>query len=827
MVESAGQAAAGQIGIDWRNVPHDGRWHETAVTGKDTRNGAGRIRIFADGEGGTVWNWTTNESFNFWARNEIELDPIARETRRKKIEAQRKADEEERRKLTAEAATKAAALWKAGQSPEGNPYLDRKGVAAVASLRQINAVTAAQIIGYTPKGKGEALTESLLIAPVKIGERLTSCQLIDGEGRKHFMYGGALRGGFWSTGKLPQGTGDGTTLLLAEGVATALSAAQATGHIAVAALSSGNLRAVAVDLRQRHPTARLIVCSDKGNGEEDARRAAVESGALLAIPEINGDGNDWNDLQAVAGKEEVKRQIEAATAPLLTPSPAEESRLNAKQDSDKQEHEAPLLFDEIDAPEIPPDLLPGWLGDYADAVARQTQTPPAMAVMLALSTVATCAAKRFEVAPKHEGSYSEPLNLWTATALPPASRKTAVISAMTAPLVEWEKSEAKRLAPAIKEDNARRRTLSQRIKKLEKDAASAEDTAQREELLQQIGKVENEMPEELRAPRLWTGDTTPERLQSLLEEQGERMAVLTDEGGIFEVMAGLYNDGRANLDIFLQAHAGKAARIDRQTRTAYLDAPALSFGLAIQPAILADMGSGSKRRFRGNGTLARFLFTVPRSNIGSRNVRATYQVPATVEARYRAGIFDLLAIPPQVVEWREIPRLFTLTPEALDSWQAFAAMIETRQGKDGDLETIQDWSGKLPGAALRIAGNFHLVEHGSNPPAQIEADTIEKALDLCDLLIDHAKAAFAMMEADPATADAKAVFNWIADGRLPRFTKTEAYRKFKGRFTCKPERMDKALRELQTRHIVREATESTAGRPLTVFIVNPLIWGES
>ena len=90
-------------------------------------------------------------------------------------------------------------------------------------------------------------------------------------------------------------------------------------------------------------------------------------------------------------------------------------------------------------------------------------------------------------------------------------------------------------------------------------------------------------PEEMRAPRLWTSDSTPERLQSLLADHDERMALISDEGGIFEIMAGLYSDGKANIDVFLQAHAGRSVRVDRGSRTVYLNKPSLSFGLAIQP----------------------------------------------------------------------------------------------------------------------------------------------------------------------------------------------------------------------------------------------------
>ena len=332
-LEEAGRAAADEIGIDWRDVAHDGRWHEVPATGKDTRNGAGRIKIFTDEEGGQVCNWITGDILTFWAKGDVDLDPSAREERRKRLEAQRSADEAERQRLTEEAAEKAAALWKAGQPAEGNGYLVRKGVEAVSSLRQIDTAVVAEIIGYAPKCRGEALTGNLLIIPVKVGDKITSCQLIDEAGKKHFIFGGVLRGGYWSTGKLPQGDGTGQTFCIAEGVSTALSIFISTEHMTLAAMSCGNLRTVAVYLRGRYSAARLIVCSDTGNGEADARRAAIESGARLAIPAIDGDGTDFNDLHQLAGSEVVKEQIDRATTPMLTPSPVDERPSESNSES--------------------------------------------------------------------------------------------------------------------------------------------------------------------------------------------------------------------------------------------------------------------------------------------------------------------------------------------------------------------------------------------------------------------------------------------------------------------------------------------------------------
>lgn len=95
-----------------------------------------------------------------------------------------------------------------------------------------------------------------------------------------------------------------------------------------------------------------------------------------------------------------------------------------KADTECCEWPDPILFGEIATPDIQASILPGWLGDYAAAVATTTQTPPGMSVMMALAVVAACIQKRFQVA--RTPGHIEPLALWTATALPPASRKTAV-----------------------------------------------------------------------------------------------------------------------------------------------------------------------------------------------------------------------------------------------------------------------------------------------------------------------------------------------------------------------------------------------------------------
>jgi len=255
---------------------------------------------------------------------------------------------------------------------------------------------------------------------------------------------------------------------------------------------------------------------------------------------------DFNDLHVVQGKEAVRSTVLAAK-PVGVPNDGE--------------WPDPMIPGATPLPEIPASLLPCWVGDMALAVADSTQTPPAMAVMLALSVLATVVQRRWEVVPfGGEDEYTEPLSLWTLTAMPSGARKTAVINALTDPLMHWEKLERDRLRREIVAINAARAVAKKRIEKLIRDASNADNDDARVRIRQEIEREEEGMPAEIYAPKLFTGDVTSERLQSLLVMQGERMAVLTDEAGIFLIMSGIYSGGSASIDVFLQAHAGSPGR---------------------------------------------------------------------------------------------------------------------------------------------------------------------------------------------------------------------------------------------------------------------------
>jgi putative DNA primase/helicase len=177
----------------------DGKLHRFPSNGK-RGDDAGWYVFYANGiPAGAFGDWRTGLSQTWRADIGRALSPAEEAGCRAKIESAKRERQADEAKLHAEAGTKAVATWKTAQDAgNDHPYLVGKGVTPVPTLREIPVERAAAILGYVPKAKGEALIGRLLVVPVKIGDWLSTLELIDEAGRKSALAGGAKRGGYWA-----------------------------------------------------------------------------------------------------------------------------------------------------------------------------------------------------------------------------------------------------------------------------------------------------------------------------------------------------------------------------------------------------------------------------------------------------------------------------------------------------------------------------------------------------------------------------------------------------------------------------------------------------
>ena len=480
-----------------------------------------------------------------------------------------------------------------------------------------------------------------------------------------------------------------------------------------------------------------------------------------------------------------------------------------------------------DTPGFPVEVLPGWLGEYVGAVATATQTPPDLAGMLAVAVLATVAAGAVEVQPRP--GWREPLCLFVAVGMDAGTRKSGVFTALTRPVADFERQQATDALPSITETITLRRIADQAAAHAEAAASKAPADLQEERQAEAIARAAEAanliVPP---VPRWLVDDATPEALAGLLATYG-RIALLSPEGDVFDQMAGRYNQAAGpNLGVYLKGHAGDLLKVDRRGRPPeYVERPCLTIGLTVQPDVLQSLAG--RPGFGGRGLLARFLYSLPQSLMGRRQPGAP-PVPQPVADRYALELQALAASLATPVDDHGLT-LLTLDQEAGELLLNFERNLEPRLAADcGDLAHLAGWAAKLAGATCRLAALLHLASHLRDGWARpITADTFAAAVRLADYLIEHARAVFDLMGADPRIEDARWLLDWISRTNRTQFSRRDAHRAApRGRF-AKATDLEPALRLLEEHGYLRRVDPAPSqdprgrGRPASPrFLVNPL-----
>jgi replicative DNA helicase len=490
--------------------------------------------------------------------------------------------------------------------------------------------------------------------------------------------------------------------------------------------------------------------------------------------------------------------------------------------------EAPVPFHQFDLPPFPTEALPDWLQNFVQAVATATQTPIDLAAMLALAVVAASCAKKVAVCLKP--GYVEPANIFVVVAMEPGTRKTSVFRIVLQPLDEYERAEVRRVAPEIAHRKSALKIKEAKLKKLQDRAVSAKGSDQEAALTVEVAALAAELAAAVvpESPRYLADDCTVERLATLLRDQGGRIAVMSPEGDVFDLMAGRYSKtGAGNFGVYLKGHAGDTLRIDRVGRPPeFVAGPALTVGLAVQPEVIR--GLIDKPGFRGRGLLGRFLYSLPDSLLGHRDTNPP-PVPDDFRAAYYAKVHALLEIPFERDDQGEpLTRELWLEASARTCMQEFEAWVEPQLSEFGELGGITDWAGKAVGAVGRIAGILHMAVFAGTPAPweyPISRETVANAIRIGKYLIPQAKAAFAEMGADPFVNQAKMVLRWIEQNTLMCFTKRELHQALRGRFK-RVEEVEQPLALLVSRSFIAKQEEVPSGgpgrRPSPIYDVNPL-----
>ena len=194
---------------------------------------------------------------------------------------------------------------------------------------------------------------------------------------------------------------------------------------------------------------------------------------------------------------------------------------------------------------------------------------------------------------------------------------------------------------------------------------------------------------ELVLPRLIVDDATSEKLGMMLAEQGGRIASMSPEGGVFDLMAGLYSkSGIPQFGVYLMGHSGDDLITDRVSRKSVrVERAALTCAYAMQPTVIE--GLAENPAFRGR--VCWRAFCTRSRKAGSAGGKSRLR-----QFLRRCG--QRIAEPCGRWPTWKANKCLQLAADASAALREWEAEIEAMLGDGGQMEIMRDWGAKLAGA---------------------------------------------------------------------------------------------------------------------------------
>lgn len=268
------------------------------------------LEIEGDFAVGWLYDFRIGEKYNYISKSEKTWTPEQKAEWEKKTSARKIAEQEEEKKIKAEAAEKAEQICQESTSAANHPYLTKKKI----------------------KASGARITkDGELFIPIQINNKKTSLQFIDENGSKKFLFGGEIKGGYHY---IPASNRSTSEIIICEGFATGAAVNQALDKAVICAFTAGNLKAVATSVKNKYPQAKIMFAADNdwekheagkskvNTGIHYAQQAAAAIGGAIVIlcPQKHGV-TDFNDILCLEGVNAVKASFDNILPPDKLPIP--------------------------------------------------------------------------------------------------------------------------------------------------------------------------------------------------------------------------------------------------------------------------------------------------------------------------------------------------------------------------------------------------------------------------------------------------------------------------------------------------------------------------
>lgn len=323
--------------------------------------------------------------------------------------------------------------------------------------------------------------------------------------------------------------------------------------------------------------------------------------------------------------------------------------------------------------------LPEPLRAMCEALAANLSVPLDLPACIGLGVASACGCGKIRVSIRED--WTEPGQLYMLVVMDSGSAKTPAFKKLTDVLFQTQAEENQRRAVQIEQDKAAKEVLQAE----KAEAVRKKNTAKAREIAERIATYPAMYP----MRRFIGSNVTPEAYPDIMLENEGATAILDDEGDLFELLAGRYQDS-PTLDPFLKGYNASPLESHRRGRPSVVVPKAsLSVLILAQPFVVDNVFADS--RMVGKGLVPRFVIARPEP---LREYGPEPPVPAKVKADYAVAVQRMM---------NTQSHCYTLSPEAQRLFMAFRDEMREKQFDEWEGLRKYGFTGKMQSNLARIA----------------------------------------------------------------------------------------------------------------------------
>lgn len=396
-------------------------------------------------------------------------------------------------------------------------------------------------------------------------------------------------------------------------------------------------------------------------------------------------------------------------------------------------------------PKITPEMLPSELSKWVRDVCERIESPFEIGVVNALTLIGNLIGNRVAIKPKEKDfNFMIYPNLWGLIIGKPSIKKTPVFKEISKSIDRIQAEESKK----FKEDS------KNYLKEMEFYSIKKDEFLKKFKNAKEDNKpvFTMEVPEPPTRKVHITEDATIEAIAKIIKDNPKGLLVLRDE--ISGFLKTLDSSGKEEYrGFFLQGWSSGSKNIDR-VGSGHLYIPKLTLGILgnIQPSILKPYIYETVKGKKADGLLQRFQLLVYAEPLEIKGVDRTPNklarddfdsvIKYIVEAEEFEGA--------ETNDYNKQP-FYSYSKEAQEQYTKWYIKI-SEEARNSENEALESHLAKYANLINALALIFHICElskgYDRNGDYRISLDNFNKALNITNVLKEHAKKLYSTLEVE-------------------------------------------------------------------------------